>query len=111
MSFGTTVCFANKYFPDVVNASNAYKVTNWLFGCHPYHNYSFVATVGATRPKAVFYGNNRADFSFIPGNVAPGQTVDVSVTLTAPVSAGYHISYWMLRNDSGALFGDVVIYA
>jgi endoglucanase len=23
-------------------------------------------------PKEVFYGNNRADFSFIPGNVAPG---------------------------------------
>lgn len=72
MSFGTTVCFANKYFPDVINASHAYKVTNWLFGCHPYHNYSLVATVGATRPKAVFYGNNRADFSAIPGNVAPG---------------------------------------
>lgn len=71
-SFGTTICFANKYFPDVVDASHAYKVTNWLFGCHPYHNYSFVATVGATRPKATFYGNNRADFSFIPGNVAPG---------------------------------------
>jgi endoglucanase len=70
--FGTTVCFANKYFPDVIDASHAYKVTNWLFGCHPYHNYSFVATVGAARPKAVFYGNNRADFSFIPGNVAPG---------------------------------------
>jgi hypothetical protein len=71
-NFGTTICFANKYFPDVVDAGNAYKVTNWLFGCHPYHNYSFVATVGATRPKAMFYGNNRADFSFIPGNVAPG---------------------------------------
>ena len=71
-SFGTTICFANKYFPDVVDASHAYKVSNWLFGCHPYHNYSFVATVGATRPKAMFYGNNRADFSFIPGNVAPG---------------------------------------
>lgn len=71
-SFGTTICFANKYYPDVVDASHAYKVTNWLFGCHPYHNYSFVATVGATRPKAVFYGNNRADFSAIPGNVAPG---------------------------------------
>lgn len=41
----------------------------------------------------------------LPGNVAPGQTVDVSVTLTAPTSAGYHISYWMLRNPSGALFG------
>jgi endoglucanase len=72
MNFGTTVCFANKYFPDVVDASHAFKITNWLFGCHPYHNYSLVATVGATRPKAVFYGNNRADFSFIPGNVAPG---------------------------------------
>jgi hypothetical protein len=72
MNFGTTVCFANKYFSDIVDASQAFKVTNWLFGCHPYHNYSFVATVGATRPKAVFYGNNRADFSFIPGNVAPG---------------------------------------
>jgi hypothetical protein len=72
MNFGTTVCFANKYFSDIVDASQAFKVTNWLFGCHPYHNYSFVATVGATRPKAVFYGNNRSDFSFIPGNVAPG---------------------------------------
>ena len=41
----------------------------------------------------------------LPGYVAPGQTVDVSVTLTAPASAGYHISYWMLRNPSGALFG------
>lgn len=71
-NFGTTVCFANKYYPDVVDISNVYKVTNWLFGCHPYHNYSFVSTLGATRPKAVFYGNNRADFSFIPGNVAPG---------------------------------------
>lgn len=71
-NFGTTICFANKYYPEIVAASHAYKVTNWLFGCHPYHNYSFVATIGATRPKAVFYGNNRADFSFIPGNVAPG---------------------------------------
>jgi hypothetical protein len=72
MNYGTTICFANKYFPDLVDASHTYKVTNWLFGCHPYHNYSLVAAVGAARPKAVFYGNNRADFSFIPGNVAPG---------------------------------------
>jgi hypothetical protein len=41
----------------------------------------------------------------LPGYVAPGQTVDVSVTLTAPALAGYHIGYWMLRNPSGALFG------
>lgn len=70
--FGTTICFANKYFPDIVDARHAFKAANWLFGCHPYHNYSLVATLGAVRPKEVFYGNNRADFSFIPGNVAPG---------------------------------------
>jgi endoglucanase len=71
-NFGTTICFASKYFPEIINESHAYKAANYLYGCHPYHNYSLVATVGATRPKAVFYGNNRADFSFIPGNVAPG---------------------------------------
>jgi hypothetical protein len=72
MNFGTTVCFASKYFPEIIEASHAFKASNYLFGCHPYHNYSLVAAVGAARPKAVFYGNNRADFSFIPGNVAPG---------------------------------------
>ena len=72
LEFGTTVCFASKYFPDVIDVSHAFKTANFLFGCHPYHNYSLVAAVGAARPKAVFYGNNRADFSFIPGNVAPG---------------------------------------
>ena len=72
VNFGTTLCFASKYFPDIISKDHAYKVAGYMFGCHPYHNYSLVATVGATRPKQVFYGNNRADFSFIPGNVAPG---------------------------------------
>lgn len=71
-NFGTTICFASKYFPEIIEERHAYKAADYLYGCHPYHNYSLVATVGATRPKAVFYGNNRADFSFIPGNVAPG---------------------------------------
>jgi endoglucanase len=72
VNFGTTISFANKHFPDIIEAKHAFKTTDWLFGNHPYHNYSLVATVGAARPKEVFYGNNRADFSFIPGNVAPG---------------------------------------
>lgn len=72
LGFGTTVCFAHLYYPDIVAKDEVYRAANWLFGCHPYHNYSFVAAVGAARPKQVFYGNNRADFSFIPGNVAPG---------------------------------------
>ena len=72
VSFGATACLANIYFPDIIDKSYAYKAASFMFGCHPYHNYSLVAAVGAARPKEVFYGNNRADFSFIPGNVAPG---------------------------------------
>ena len=72
LNFGITVNYAHIYFPDIVAKDEVYRVANWLYGCHPYHNYSFVAVVGAARPKQVFYGNNRADFSFIPGNVAPG---------------------------------------
>lgn len=41
----------------------------------------------------------------LPGYVAPGQTVDVAVTLTAPSVPGRYVGYWMLRNPSGALFG------
>ena len=72
VSFGTTVCYASMYYPDIIDKSHAYKAAEWQFGRHPYHNYSLVAAVGAARPKEVFYGNNRADFSAIPGNVAPG---------------------------------------
>ena len=41
----------------------------------------------------------------LPGNVAPGQTVDISITLTAPSASGHYTGYWILRNPSGALFG------
>ena len=72
LNFGITANYAHIYYPDIVSKDEVYRVANWLYGCHPYHNYSFVAVVGAARPKQVFYGNNRADFSAIPGNVAPG---------------------------------------
>ncbi|MDR0231775.1 MAG: glycoside hydrolase family 9 protein [Dysgonamonadaceae bacterium] len=72
VSFGTTNALAHKYFPNIIGMDDVYKTIDWLFGCHPYHNYSLVAAIGAARPKEVFYGNNRADYSFIPGNVAPG---------------------------------------
>lgn len=41
----------------------------------------------------------------LPGNVAPGQTVDLSVSLKSPASAGVYQSYWKLRNASGSRFG------
>lgn len=41
----------------------------------------------------------------LPGNVNPGQTVDLSVTLTSPNKDGHYRGYWKLRNPSNALFG------
>jgi hypothetical protein len=37
--------------------------------------------------------------------VAPDQTVDLSLSLTAPKSYGVFTGYWMLRNDAGGIFG------
>lgn len=39
------------------------------------------------------------------GSIPPGQTVDVSVNLTAPGSAGTYKGNWRLREPGGAIFG------
>jgi hypothetical protein len=39
------------------------------------------------------------------GSVAPGATADISVSLTAPASAGNYRGYWRLRDGAGVLFG------
>ena len=41
----------------------------------------------------------------LPGGTAPGQTVDVSVNLTAPNTAGNYRGYWIFKNASGTKFG------
>ncbi len=43
--------------------------------------------------------------TLLPQSVVPGQTVDVSVNLTAPSLAGSYRGYWELKNSSGNLFG------
>jgi len=71
ISFAITNYYANKYYPDIVGPEYVYKGLNYIFGCHPYSNISFVSAVG-TVSKEIAYGNNRADFSFIAGGVVPG---------------------------------------
>jgi hypothetical protein len=39
------------------------------------------------------------------GIVAPGQLIDVSVTLKAPSTPGTYQGYWKLRNGAGVIFG------
>ncbi|MCQ3939307.1 MAG: hypothetical protein DPW18_20020 [Chloroflexi bacterium] len=38
-------------------------------------------------------------------SVAPGQSADISVKLTAPTTPGDALGYWILTNDSGQNFG------
>lgn len=68
---GINCYYANKYFPDIIGKDYIYRSADFIFGCHPYSNLSFVTGVGV-KPKNVNYGNNRADFSFIPGALVPG---------------------------------------
>ena len=55
----------------------------------------FVGGSGMNAPAAVS----------LPGTVAPGQVVDVSVKMTAPSSVGSYRGNWKLRDASGILFG------
>jgi hypothetical protein len=71
VNFAITNYYANKYFPEVIGQEYVLKGLDYLFGCHPYSNISFVSAVG-TRSKEIAYGNNRADFTFIAGGVVPG---------------------------------------
>lgn len=41
----------------------------------------------------------------LPKSVAPGQTIDLTVSMTAPNAAGTHRGNWQLKNASGVLFG------
>jgi hypothetical protein len=41
----------------------------------------------------------------LPGNVGPGQIVDLTVNLVAPDTDGHYRGYWKLRNPAGTLFG------
>jgi uncharacterized repeat protein (TIGR01451 family) len=41
----------------------------------------------------------------IPVNVAPGQTVDLSLNLTAPSIPGSYRGYWIFQNSTGQPFG------
>jgi hypothetical protein len=61
-----------------------------------------------TAYNLVFSSGNAMNASAViplTGNVAPGQAVDLSVTMKAPESAGDYSGYWMLRNQNNALFG------
>ena len=60
-----------KAYPNIIDPESVYQGLNYIYGCHPGSNISFVSDVG-TVSKRIAYGNNRADFTFIAGGIAPG---------------------------------------
>ncbi len=74
MGFGIGNYWLHKAYPQLVDRDLVYRSLNYIFGTHPDSNYSFVSGVGA-QSQTNAYGNNRADFSFIPGGVVPGVLV------------------------------------
>ena len=71
VSWAITNYYAYKAFPEIMDKEYVLRGLNFIFGCHPYSNVSFVEAVG-TRSKKVAYGNNRADFTIIAGGIVPG---------------------------------------
>ncbi|MBV5283686.1 MAG: glycoside hydrolase family 9 protein [Paludibacter sp.] len=71
INWSITNYFVHKAFPDIIDKESVFRGLNYVLGCHPYSNLSFVSSVG-TESKKVAYGNNRGDFTAIPGGVVPG---------------------------------------
>ena len=71
IEMGITNYFLHRAFPDLVSSDLTYKALDYIYGCHPGSDISFVSGVG-TVSKKVAYGNNRADYSFIAGGIVPG---------------------------------------
>ncbi len=63
--------YLHEAFPDIIGSEYTIRGIDYLFGCHPYSNISFVSAVGV-HSKERFYSGNRADLSFIAGGVVPG---------------------------------------
>jgi endoglucanase len=69
--YAMTNYLIHRAFPGMIDPEYIFKGLNYIYGCHPASNISFVSGVG-TNSKMVAYGNNRADFSFIAGGIVPG---------------------------------------
>lgn len=71
IEMGIANYFMHKAFPEIVSPDLTFNALEYIYGCHPGSDISFVSGVG-TVSKKVAYGNNRADYTFIAGGIVPG---------------------------------------
>ena len=72
--FAAHMYFLHQAFPDIVGPEYTLRGLDYVLGTHPVSNVSYVSSVG-TQSKLIAYGNNRADYSFIPGGMIPGVVI------------------------------------
>jgi endoglucanase len=73
-SFAVDMYFLHEAFPDLVGIDATLRGFDYVLGRHPVSNVSYVSSVG-TSSKLIAYGNNRADYTFIPGGMIPGVVI------------------------------------
>jgi endoglucanase len=74
INWAITNYLLHKAYPEIIGPDYTYRGIDYIYGCHPGSNISFVSGIG-THSKKVAYGSNRADYSFIAGGVVPGVLV------------------------------------
>ena len=72
--FAVANYFLHQAFPNIIGVEETLRGFDYLLGRHPANAVSYVSSVG-TVSKLVAYGNNRADYSFIPGGMIPGVVI------------------------------------
>lgn len=73
-AFAVHTYFLHTAFPRIVGTDDVMRGFDYVLGRHPVSNVSYVSTVG-THSKLIAYGNNRADYTFIPGGMIPGVVI------------------------------------
>jgi len=66
--------FFHKHLPELFDTEPLLATVNFVLGCHPGSNESYVSGVGANS-AIIAYGFNRADWSHIPGGVISGASL------------------------------------
>jgi endoglucanase len=72
--FAVRMYYLHQAFPNIVGIDYTLRGFDYVLGRHPVNSVSYVSSVG-TSSKLVGYGNNRADYTFIPGGMIPGVVI------------------------------------
>ncbi len=74
VGFATQMYFLHQAFPEIIGPEYTLRGIDYVLGMHPASNVSYVSTIG-TNSRLIAYGNNRADYTFIPGGIIPGVVI------------------------------------